>query len=610
MDKISKLGLILILASASYLMWNSSTQETATQDELAHIPAGYGYVKYLDYRLNPEHPPLVKVLAALPLTLMNLNFPDKDPSWTSDVNSQWTIGTKFLYESGNDADQILKWTRTGPILLTLLLIILTYFWSKELLGQPWALLPAILVAFSPTVMAHGHYVTTDIGAALGITAAIYFFSKFLLNRSRKNLVLAGLSFGFAQLLKFSAVILIPFFILVVIAIFLFELKRDWQSTNFLDKFKTGFGHFRSLFLVFAVGYLLVYPVYFVTTINYPMGKQVEDTKILLTSFGGGPTPDGENCRPIRCLAETDIAMAGNPITRAYAQYLLGVLMVGERAMGGNQIYFLGDVKNSGGPLYFPFVFIAKEPLTSLMLMTGGLFILLRKLLQGLLDRKIRIRDYFVTNLPEMIMGLFVITYLSYSIKSSLNIGLRHLLPIMPFVYILTVSGVKSWFKSNNLKKEIKVGLITLLLGAFVWDNVSAYPFYISYFNDLVGTDNGWKYVTDSNYDWGQDLKRLADFAKNPPRGEKIDKIAVDYFGGGNPKYYLGEDKVKYWRSSMGDPRESGIKWLAVSINILQGAKGKLYDNLPRTPEDEYRWLGDYEHPYARAGKSIFIYKLD
>jgi hypothetical protein len=103
-------------------------------DELAHIPAGYSYVKYMDYRLNPEHPPLLKILSGLPLLVKNLQFPDEKTSWTNDINGQWNVGTQFLYEEGNNADDILLWSRMGPILLTILTIILLYGISKELLG--------------------------------------------------------------------------------------------------------------------------------------------------------------------------------------------------------------------------------------------------------------------------------------------------------------------------------------------------------------------------------------------------------------------------------------------------------------------------------------------
>ena len=114
-------------------------------------------------------------------------------------------------------------------------------------------------------------------------------------------------------------------------------------------------------------------------------------------------------------------------------------------------------------------------------------------------------------------------------------------------------------------------------------------------------------MVDSNYDWGQDLKRLEKFVEK----NKIDKIAVDYFGGGNPKYYL-KNKAVYWWSAKGNPKEEGIEYLAVSINTLQGAFGKLHPGQFRKPEDEYQWLKALKNPYQpdfKAGTSIFIYKL-
>src|SRR3990167_1240914 len=94
--------LTLILVASFATMATVSLKEAAIMDELAHIPAGYGYVKFFDYRLNPEHPPLVKIISAIPLTFLDLNFPKEHASWQDDVNGQWTAGTQFFYESGND----------------------------------------------------------------------------------------------------------------------------------------------------------------------------------------------------------------------------------------------------------------------------------------------------------------------------------------------------------------------------------------------------------------------------------------------------------------------------------------------------------------------------
>src|SRR3989344_4153003 len=122
-------ALAVILALSLLLMLNASFSDSAIMDELAHIPAGYAYVRYFDFRLNPEHPPLLKALAGLPLLFGGFAFPTDNKAWTTDVNGQWDMGRAFLYESGNDANRIVHVARTGPILLTLGLIILIYVWA-------------------------------------------------------------------------------------------------------------------------------------------------------------------------------------------------------------------------------------------------------------------------------------------------------------------------------------------------------------------------------------------------------------------------------------------------------------------------------------------------
>mgnify|MGYP001607591414 CR=1 FL=1 len=643
--------LTAVALSAFVLMFNSSRQESAIMDELAHIPAGYSYVKYLDYRLNPEHPPLIKAIAAIPLLFQNLNFPLDGSAWQKDINGQWQVGAQFMYESGNDADQIIQWARLGPILLTILLLIFIYIWAKELIGRWWALIPAFLFGLSPTVLAHGHYVTTDVAAALGIFIASYYFIKFLLKSSLKNLIFAGIAFGIAQLMKFSAVLLIPFFGLILIFFCLSKARNDYPSffSGLVKFFKIFIRYIFYLIIIFFIGYILVYIIYFIFTINYPIEKQKADTELTLTSFADGPDTNWQTCqlnaevslsRRMRCLANINIWMAQNKILRPLGEYMLGVLMVLQRSSGGNTSYFLGEVSASGWWYYFPVVFVLKESIPSLILISFALILALWRIVKGFRFHVLCFRkfwDYLGIHFAEFSMLVFVIFYWAYSIKSPLNIGVRHILSTMPFIYILTASSIKKWICNvdylviqlslkrildsiiNFLKIFIKGGLIAILLIWYLAETLLVSPYFISYFNEFAGgVNNGYRYVTDSNYDWGQDLKRLTAFVDE----KDINKIAVDYFGGGSAKYYLN-DKVEYWQSSKGNPKKQGIDWLAVSINTLQSAFGKLAPGQNRNPEDEYNWLKEInpvrngisngvKNPYQpdyRAGTSIFIYKL-
>lgn len=595
---LSSIALICILVVSCCLSLCMAHQESLIMDELAHIPAGYSYVRYFDYRLNPEHPPLTKMLSAIPLLFLKLNFPLNHSGWTTDVNGQWIIGNQFIYWSGNPVAQLIFLARLGPLFLTLLLTILIYFWSKELLGEKWALLPTFLFAFSPTVLAHGHFVTTDIAAALGITAATYFLNKFFLQPNKKNLIFAGLIFGVAQLAKFSAVLLIPFFIVLTL---LWAMRRG--------EFKK---YFLSLFGIFLIGYLLVFAVYGVLNFNEPLARQMSDAQFILGSF------------KFHWLAELAVNLAGSKIFHSCAQYFLGFLMVLQRSAGGNTAYFLGKISGTGWWYYFPVVFFFKEPLPSLLLILSALLFAFYNFFRnchfhfpnfkfqsfGYKFRNLysQFQNYLGLHLSEFSMLFFIIFYWDYSMFSPLNIGVRHILPTIPFIYILATTALKNLVNSSWGHRGLKMTLIFILVFWYLGEALWAFPFELSYFNQLAGgVKNGYLKVTDSNYDWGQDLKRLTDFVEE----KNIDKIAVDYFGGGDTKYYLGE-KVENWQSAQGNPKNAGIEWLAISINNLQGALAEPTPGFSKKPEDEYRWLKNSRNPLEpdfRAGSSIFIYHL-
>jgi len=377
---------------------------------------------------------------------------------------------------------------------------------------------------------------------------------------------------------------------------------------------------------------VIYPLYFLFTLHYPIAKQASDTAALLAGFGG----------KLKFLATLDMWMAKNPILRPFAQYLLGLLMVIQRAAGGNTIYFLGEVRNAGGPLYFPILFLLKEPIPTLIIVIGALLLGVWRVIRNAIARhdaaKERVLNYIGAHFAEFAMASFIVLYWGYSMKSTLNIGIRHLLPTFPFIYILAAGAVKQWITHITMP-NLSMGLEGIMDSAkkiarsFVWRAVKyiflivllfwllletsfTAPHFLSYFNEFAGgTAGGYHYVTDSNYDWGQDLLALKQWADAHP---EAGAIAVDYFGGGNPHYYLG-DKETDWQSSKGNPAAQGIHWIAISINQLEGATQPLAPDASRNPADSYAWLtalrplapgmGNVPSPDARAGTSIFIYHL-
>ncbi len=484
--------------------------------------------------------------------------------------------------------------------------------------------------------------TTDVGAAFGVIFATYYFLKFVEAPSTRHLWFAGLSFGVAQAMKFSTPFLVPLFMFLALVLWLRNMIVDWRVTARRAKtfFVRGLRWLWRLVLIFAIGYVcIVYPLYFIFTLHYPIQKQASDTQFILTSFADGPTPPGAHCKPLRCLADLDIWMTKQPVLRPFAEYMLGILMVIQRTDGGNTIYYLGQVRGEGGPGYFPLLFFLKEPIPTLIIIFTALALavwwMIRREGRGGRGRWRRILDYIGVNFAEFAMISFIILYWGYSMHSTLNIGVRHLMPTLPFIYILAAGVWRKWttkielFRNGTLtlasfkaaartlfSSALKyLVLIVLVLWLFV-ETVVAAPYFLSYFNELGGgTANGYHFVTDSNYDWGQDLLRLKTWVTAHP---EVDKIAIDYFGGGNPHYYFGDKEVD-WSSSKGNPADQGIHWLAVSVNTLEGDIQPLAPGQHRGEKDDYGWLmdlrlpdpgmGNVPTPDDRVGTSIFIYHL-
>ena len=597
-QKKSHILAFIMLGTMLGLLVGSIRNESAIIDELAHIPAGYSYVTQLDYRLNPAHPPLLKAISGLSVAaIVHPHFPTDIKPWTKDINGQWDMGYSFIYENGNNADSIIYWARIPVILLSVLFGWLLYQWVRRRFGAGTALLTLAFFCFSPTMLAHSRYVTTDLGASFGFFIGIASFI-YLLEHSRqwRIALFAGLMLGIAELLKFSLVLLVPMnaiiFILWIIGMPMDDKKQWMRSIWLLVK---------RIIVMLLVALAVVWAIYGAFTYNYPQERQINDATYLLGSYGFRPA------------VNLDLALIRNPLTRPLGQYILGVLMVQQRAAGGNTTYFLGEVSNAGSRLYFPLLYLVKELLPLHIFSFIALFYGIKQFFTWRRSRKQHTpgsrswQDGIQRHIVEWSCVVVIFVYWIVSIKSPLNIGIRHVLPTFPFLYILISRGVVSWIRNTlssprNLKEVFgtivsftfktlpRYAITILLLFWLVAGTLTTTPHFLSFYNELAGgTSEGWKIAVDSNYDWGQDLKRLVDFVQE----NNIKKIALDYFGGGVPRYYLG-DRVEWWSSSRGQPKG----WFAISATFRQGTY----------PGEDYLWLKTYP-PIARAGYSIFIYKL-
>ena len=581
----------ILILTTFFLALFSIQEETFTFDETAHVGAGFSYLTKKDMRLNPEHPPLIKNISAFPLLFLDLNFPGDHPSWTQEEPPQWwfqfDFANQFLYHSGNNPDKILFWSRIPMILVLVFLAWFIFFWAKEMFGNKTALLSLFLFSFSPTFLAHGRLVTTDIAAALGTVLATYFWLKFLKNPAKKNIISAGLIFGLTMLFKFSLILLVPFFALLTLVYIWIKPKEELSLSklNYL---------FLSLMVIIVGMVLIVFPVYQFHTLNYPAQRQIRDTQYLIT-----------NTSLPRLWQELNIWMANQPILGPFSQYFLGLSLAINRSATGHTTYFLGEVSASGWTSYFPVVYLIKEPLPLHILTLIALCYLAFKMKKLFwVNTFSRIKNWIKNNFSQFAMLLFLGIYWLTSLTSELNIGVRHLLPTFPFTFFLVSAATIHLF--NSLKPSIKPYALTILGILLFWQAFSVfsiYPHFLAYANEVIGgPDNLHLYAVDSNLDWGQDLKRLKKWLDE----NKIDKIYLDYFGGGDTQYYLKEKFAPWWGTRNPEDLPQG-SYLAVSISQLQGGRGKPVPGFDQ-PALYYTWLDQYT-PIARIGYSIFVYRI-
>ncbi|MFA5961860.1 MAG: glycosyltransferase family 39 protein [Parcubacteria group bacterium] len=631
LEKNYKLIVGLILAFIFIVSVLNAWWDTAIFDEDAHIPAGYSYLTMHDMRLNPEHPPLLKDLAAVPLLFMHLKFDTTQKFWTTDINGQWEAGHNLFWQEGNNPDLIIFWSRIPIVLLSLLFGLFIFKWGKELSGTLGGLLALTLYAFDPNILGHNHFVTTDLGIAGFMMISFYYFLKFIKEPTWKNVTIGGFFLAIVQLTKFSSIMLFPIFGLVAI---IYPLTKKFDAFEkhpaFFKLKKLGEYLGKSLIAV-AFSLLIVWLFYAFNTYKIPEEKLAETINYYFS-------PTDINIKNIY-TNKVLLALNQNTLSRPLSAYFLGIAMVFKRVSGGNGAYFMGQVSGTAFPAYFPTVFALKEPLIMLIMMLSALLIAFWNNLKALIGRFKKsaenlpwltaFRDYLRHNIDLLAMFFFILLYTYISITGNLNIGFRHLFPVLPFVYILTAKVLIDFCQKRPTASGKIVSLSTVFVfsALLIIETVTAYPFYMSYFNQIAGgPKNGYHFVTDSNADWGQDLKRLRIWINDynscaqvlcdpnqkvgcpsncysiampfPTPGIPIDKIRVDYFGGADIKYYIKDQYVMWYDSKR--PLEAG--WYAISTNFLEGS---IYDKTKKD-QDSYRWTQKLQ-PVYQVGTSILIY---
>lgn len=559
------LGATLALYVA--LSVGTARYNAATFDEGAHLPAGYTYAALSDYRLNPEHPPAVKLLAALPLLLGTIHLPQDDAAWQA--RRQWEFGRRFLYR-WNDGDRLLFYGRLPIIGLGAALVLALFVWARRLSDPATALAAALVAALSPDMLAHGSLVTTDMGIAL-----FGFLCVAALERLGEGITparVAGLAVAFALAVstKFSALLLLPVLgVLGLVLVFAGEplVVRVTDEERSLSSRVARLAALVSIGLVaFVVAYGVLWAMYGFHFAASP------DTR---------PPLQWARVEPAAPLLRTGASAALEHHLLPEA-FVLGFLRF-FHASEGRPSFLLGQVSKDGFWYYFPATFLLKTPLPLLLLLA----------LAALSDwrrRPLR-REAFLWVPPLLYLGLVM--------TRSLNIGHRHLLPIYPYLFILAARvAVRGWREGRT---PVRVALV-ILSAWYAVGTLSLHPRYLAYFNELAGGPrNGYRCLVDSSLDWGQDLKALKAWMD----GQGIREIKLAYFGSAEPSYYgIGGERLP------GDLRPAHVAErihagdvVAVSATHLAG----LYlDDAEASLMRRFR----AQAPIARVGYSILIYRAD
>ena len=207
-------GTALLAAIVVLLLFTCCVQtaknDSVNWDESQHLYSGWLSWERADFGYNPEVPPLIKMWDAIPLLRRDI----KQPAYTGDQFKKegFVLGQRFL--AANGIEQTLIPARIMASLLTVLLATTLFLCAMEMFGTKAAFFALLLFCFDPNFLAHGAYVTTDIGASLTMLAAVYAFYRYVKSPSIPRMIAVGVAVGLTMTAKFTGIFIIPVLCLI------------------------------------------------------------------------------------------------------------------------------------------------------------------------------------------------------------------------------------------------------------------------------------------------------------------------------------------------------------------------------------------------------------
>ena len=562
LHRASVLAALLLIAMMAFLSWGAARRESAAFDEVAHIGAGLSYVQRLDLRLNEEHPPLVKVLAALPLVVRGVHADYTQISWTISEKfipayiAQWVFGS-WVLNHWNASATVLAWARL-PMLGITLLLAWVLFRIGSRLGGPWGgLLSLAAYVTTPTFLTFGPLVLTDTAITLFVILTLWNLGELWREPTQKRTAIFALCFAAALLSKFSALVLF-----IVLPIFGWSLRfrrvaampQESRALKTWRILRT-----RTAWRGIAGALAIVYAFNFFFSIRQPTGA--------LYFLGSGP-----------------VARVFRRLLLPFALYLRGVFW--GVLTGSRPTFLLGHVYPHGVVWYFPIAFLLKSA-------TGFLCLLLLAVALWGWRRWMRLPTMVPSELAlhwrALWTGFWVFTVVC--LLSRLTISIRHfgfsIVLLILFLAVVPRMIAAIHAQAPTLAYGVAGTVVVLVLSCVV-TVVRAYPYYFPYISALGFGHPAYTLLSDSNVDWNQSFPEAETWVQQ----HGISTIGVDAYGFIDPVYSIPQAHI--WDCQHPTAREAG-QWQIVSADMFLDAHN-------------CAWLLRYA-PQAIAGGSMYAVRL-
>ena len=511
-----------------------------TWDEPAHVAAGMQWLDRGRYTYEPLHPPLARVMEALGPRLAGIR--------SAGQTNVWLEGNAILYAGGR-YDRNLALARLGVLPFFLLATLVVCAWAWRLGGAPAAVSAVLLFTTLPPVLAHAGIATTDMAVTATIALAALCLIRWLEQPTRGRSLALGAALGLALLSKLSALLFLP---AAGIAIALSRRQQHAPETGPRPRPRRT----TMLRLTYAATLLTIWAGY-----RFSVGPLIAPAVPVAPAGASAPPPTLDR-------------LAQAPIFPAPA-LVAGRGQLAAKNRAGHKSYLLGEVRTTGWWYFFPLALAVKTPLPFLLLVAAGLAASWRGYSGA--DRRRQLE-------PAAIAFAILLVCL----PSRINIGLRHVLPMYPFLAVVAGLGAVALWRARRAVRTARA-LAVLLVAWQVVASARTHPDYLAYFNELAGR-HPERILVDSDLDDGQDLKRLADTL----RARRIPAVSLAYAGSATVAEH-GLPPI-HWL----EPHRPVTGWVAASLYSLK------LGSLDRPGHDDFAWLERYR-PVALVGRSIRLY---